>query len=138
MSTRKWAVTARIVRNTGIIALFFLVGACVTVGEIQKTAPIQTMNFKGSTKSVAQCIQRRLNARVQYDGFGDKFIVYNSVKTLADRGMTHYAITVAKTGPNEGVVEWRVMRSDTDLDPAMEQRFWTPAKECAEQAKPEK
>jgi hypothetical protein len=137
MSTGKWAAFSRTTRNTGIIVLFFLVGACVTVGDIQRTAPIRTVNFKGSATSVAQCIQQRLFAKVRPGGI-DRYVVYDSVKNLQGQGLTHYSMTVVTTGPGEGVVEWRIVRSGDELDPAVEKMFWSPAKACAEQAKPEK
>lgn len=136
MSTSNLVAFAARVRGAGIVALFFLISACVTVGELQREAPIKTVNFKGSEKMVAQCIQQRLSAKVRIDGF-NRYIVYDAVKNMSGKGLTHYSMTVSKTGPDEGTVEWRIIRSGDELDPSVEKMFWIPTKMCAEEAKPE-
>lgn len=136
MSTSNWVAFSARARSLGIFALFFLISACVTVGELQREAPIKTVNFKGSVRLVAECIQQRLFAKVRLDGF-EKYIIYDSVKNMSGKGLTHYSLTVAKTGSNEGVVEWRIMKSEEALDPTVERMFWIPAKTCAEEAKPD-
>jgi hypothetical protein len=135
------------VRNAAIIALVFLVGACVKVGHIQQTSPIRTMQFTGSHKSVAQCIHQRLGGRVQDDSFGEKYVIYNSVKGRQQEGLTHYAITVGKIGPDQGFAEWRIMRPSTSGGPAsarpsippltdaVVREYWNPVEDCAARAK---
>ena len=136
MSTSNLVACAARVRNVGIVALFFLISACVTVGELQREVPIKTTTFKGSTKLVAECIQRSLSAKVRLHGF-DTYIVYDAVKNMSGQGLTHYSLTVAKTGQDEGTVEWRIRRSGDALDPTVEQMYWVPAKRCADEVKPE-
>jgi hypothetical protein len=133
-------------RNAAIIALVFLLGACVRVGDIQRTSPIRTMQFTGSHKSVAQCIHQRLGGRVQDDSFGEKYVIYDSVKGQQQEGLTHYAITVGKIGPDKGFAEWRIMRpprsgpasarpSIPPLTDAMVRAYWNPVEDCAARAK---
>ena len=59
--------------------------------------PVRTTKFTGSHKAVAQCIQQRTGGKVQDEGFGEKYVIYDSVKGLEAQGLTHYAITVART-----------------------------------------
>lgn len=145
------------IRYAATFAALFLLEACVRVGHIQQTEPVRTTKFTGSHKAVAQCIQQRLGGKVQDEGFGEKYIIYDSVKGMEAQGLTHYAITVARTGPDRGVVEWRIasprgtggpeMPGDRASDPgglrtptgtlaaSAVGRIWGPAGECAASAK---
>lgn len=133
------------IRNAAIIPLVFLVGACVRVGHIQQTVPIRTMYFTGSHKAVAQCIHQRLGGRMQDDGFGEKYVIYDSAKGRQTEGLTHYAITVGRSGPDQGFAEMRVMRPARGPGPAtvpppiltdaVVREYWTPVQECATRAK---
>jgi hypothetical protein len=135
----------RAIRNAAIIALAFLAGACVKVGHIQQTVPIRTMYFTGSHKTVAQCIHQRLGGRVQDEAFGEKHVIYDSAKGRQAEGLTHYAITVGRSGPDQGFAEMRIMRPARGSGPAtvptprltdaVVREYWTPVQECAAQAK---
>jgi len=121
---------------SAIFSLLFLVGACVRLGHIQQTEPIRTTKFTGSHKTVAQCIQRRVNGQVQDDTFAERYVIYDSVKGSQDQGLSHYSITVARTGPNQGIAEWRIVNPQgVDLADAMVRQYWTPIQDCVEQAK---
>jgi hypothetical protein len=124
-------------RSAPIIAGLFLLGACTTLARIQETEPVRTAKFTGSPKIVAQCIQLRLNGKVEAPGFGEKFVVYDSVKGERSQGLTHYSITIAETGPNQGVVEWRIVRPGEggDMTDAMVRKYWTPVQDCTTPAK---
>jgi hypothetical protein len=136
-------------RSTVAIALGFLVGACVKVGHIQQTEPIRTMNFTGSPKAVAQCLQQRLGGQVQEESFANRYVIYDAVKgEQRAYGISHYSVTVAQVSANEGVVTWRVVRvpeggpgspgsgpSSGDPLAAAAQKYWTAVERCADQAK---
>lgn len=133
-------------RSAAIILLAFLAGACVRVGHIQQTEPIRTMKFTGDHKVVARCIHQRLGGRVQDESFGERYVVYDSVKGRDQDGLTHYAITVGRSGPDQGFAEWRIMRPPAQAGPAAKsprpritdavvREFWTPVQECAARAK---
>jgi len=145
------------IRNTAMMAALVLLGACVSVGRIQQTEPVRTTKFTGSHKVVAQCIQQRIGGKVQDDSFGEKYVIYNSVKGQEAQGLTHYAITVARTGANQGIAEWRIvypasisgpeMTQHRAADPgglqappgtltdAAVQRYWGPVEDCVAGAK---
>jgi hypothetical protein len=146
------------VRKVTVVFALFLLASCTSVGRIQQTEPVRTAKFTGSNRSVAQCIQQRVGGKVQDEGFGQRYIVYDSVKNLESLGLTHYAFTIARTGPDQGVVEWRVMSPQLGTDPQSERlrsyanpgatplppgtladaavrRFWDPAQDCAARAK---
>jgi hypothetical protein len=142
-----------VVRSTGIALVFvFLAGACVQVGHIQQTTPVRTMNFTGSAKTVAHCIQQRFQGKVMQESFTERYVIYNAVKgDQATDGITHYSITVAQTGANQGTAEWRVVvpRDDTPMagkppstrrastlgfPESTVQKYWPPVEACAAQA----
>lgn len=134
----------RAVRNVAIIALAFLIGACVQLGHIQQTKPIRTLQFTGSHKAVAQCVHQRVGGKVQDDSFGERYVIYDSAKANEQEGLTHYAITVGKVGADRGFAEWRIMRPARQAGPgtqarpltnAMVQQYWRPVQDCAAQAK---
>lgn len=136
-------------RGTVAIALGFLVGACVRVGHIQQTEPIRTLNFTGSHKAVAQCLQQRLGGQVLEESFLDRYVIYDSVKGEQHiYGITHYSVTVTRISANEGVVTWRAVRppeaapggprrepSSGDPLAAAAQKYWTAVERCVDQAK---
>ena len=145
-------------RKATVVIGLFVLASCTSVGRIQQTEPVRTTKFTGSNKAVAQCVQQRVGGKVQDEGFGEKYIVYDSAKGLEAWGLTHYAFTIARTGPDQGVVEWRVVSPQRGTDPYSEQlrrssspgavpppqgtladaairRFWDPAQDCAARAK---
>jgi hypothetical protein len=74
---------------------------------------------------------------VQDEGFGEKYVIYDSVKGREHEGLTHYSITVAKTGPDQGLAEWRVMRTArAPLSMTALRDYWNPVEDCAARAKP--
>ena len=132
----------RSLRNAVIITVVFLGGACaVQVGDIQRTEPIRIVAFTGSHVAVAQCIRTRLRAQLQ-DPPGEAFIgretfvIYDRAHRYARQGMSHYSMTVKKTGANEGTVEWRIFNQQPgfELDKAFAVRFWIPVERCIEEA----
>lgn len=131
-------------RNTAILAMALFLSACVSVGQIQQSAPVRTMKFSGSHKLVAQCVQQRLGGRVQDEAFGEKYIIYDAAKSRQADGFTHYAITVTNRGGNEGFAELRFKRPERGAGPgprpprltaAVIREYWSPVQECAERAK---
>lgn len=132
-------------RNALIILVVCCLGACTRVGHIQQTAPVRTMTFTGSHAAVAQCVHRRLGGRLQDEGFGEKYLVYDSVKGKQTDGLTHYAITIGRRDATSGFAEWRVMRPTRAPGPnqppvprlseAAVQEFWRPVQQCAAEAK---
>jgi len=132
----------------------FLISACVRVGHIQQTEPVRTVSFTGSAKDVAQCVHQRVGGKTQQEGFGDSFVIYDSVKRSQDLlGFTHFAITVAQTNPGQGNASLRVMFPPTnrpsgpqqrpdnpviasnELNTAGQKQFWAPVEECAASAR---
>lgn len=142
---------AQAIRGIAFILLGFLAGACVRLGHIQQKEPVRTMNFTGSPKAVAQCIQQRLGGKVQEESFNNRFIIYDSAKGgQREYGITHYSVTISQISPKEGVAELRVTTPPADstyanVPPGKEaaaglpaitmEKFWTPVVRCAEQAK---
>ena len=128
-------------RTGTIILLVFLIEACVRVGHIQQTEPIRTLQFTGSHKDVAQCVHRRLGGKVQDESFGERYVIYDSVKGEQREGLTHYSITVGKTGSDQGFAEWRVIRpvgstgNTPPLTIATLRNYWNPVEDCAARAK---
>ena len=98
---------------------------------------------------MTRCIFDRIGGRTtgaEFAVVGDRLVVYDSVKGLTYDGLSHYSITILKTGPNQGIVQWRIIRTETRRDDVMQsiplsetmvQRFWIPAQECVAQAKKE-
>jgi hypothetical protein len=140
---------AQALRGTAFILLGFLAGACVKLGHIQQKEPVRTMNFTGSPKAVAQCLQQRLGGQVQEESFANRYVIYDAVKgEQRVYGISHYSVTVAQVSANEGVVTWRVVRvpeggpgspgsgpSSGDPLAAAAQKYWTAVERCADQAK---
>jgi len=131
-------------RSGAIIVAGLLIGACVQLGDIQQTKPVRTLQFTGSHQAVAQCVRQRVGGKVQDDSLGERYVIYDSAKGNEREGLTHYAITVGRTGPDKGFAEWRIMRPARQAGPgtaarpltnAMVQQYWTPVQECAARAK---
>jgi len=132
-------------RNIAVISLLLLLGGCfVRLQDIQQTPPVRTATFTGSHKTVAACIHSRLGGKVAGLEFGeiqDRIAIYDSVKSLSAQGLSHYSITIVKTGPTQGVVEWRTLNNQgapadrAPLADTMVKRFWGPVQECIEQGK---
>jgi hypothetical protein len=138
-------VITQTARNTAVISLLLLLSGCfVRLQDIQQTSPVRTTTFTGSHKTVAACIHSRLGGKVAGLEFGevqDRLAIYDSVKSFSNQGLSHYSMTIVKTGPNQGVVEWRTLNNQIApadqpaLADAMVKRFWGPVQECVEQAK---
>jgi hypothetical protein len=135
----------RALRATTIAALALLAASCVRLGHIQQTEPIRTLQFTGDHKAVAQCVQQRLGGKVQEESLAERYVIYDSAKTHETEGLTHYAVTVGKSGPDKGFAEWRIMRPARQAGPgapgrplsrAMIEQYWGPVQQCAKQAKP--
>ena len=120
-----------------LIVLCFIVGVafvgCVGLGHLQKEEPIRKMEFSGSHKQVATCIQSRLGGKVEGVVLGNKISVYNSVKGYQHRGMSHFAMTVSKTTAGRGVVEWRKLPAGP-MDKKLVTQFWSPVEDCVRRA----
>src|SRR5262245_18577694 len=102
------------------LAALFL-GACVSVGQIQQTQPIRTLQFKGSNKAMAQCVQQRVGGKRQEES-GERSIVYDSAKGHEREGLTHYSITLLSNGPEKGTAEWRIIRPARQAGPGQKAR----------------
>jgi hypothetical protein len=135
-------------RALAITVPAFVLGACVQVGQIQQTTPIRTMSFAGPHKDVAQCVRQRLGGRVQDEGFGEKYVIYDAVKGRQSEGLTHWAVTVGRSvaAPDRGFAELRVMRPQRGPGPAtvapppltaaVVQEYWDPVRQCANMGLP--
>lgn len=94
--------------------------------------PARTMNFTGSHKAVAQCVQRRLGGKVQEDRLGDeRYVIYDSAKGMSSEGLTHWAITIGKYSPDEGFAEWRYVATPPTSRGAMATPIETPLSQTA-------
>src|SRR5262245_21486316 len=131
--------------RTLIVLLACTLGACVTVGQIQQTKPLRTLQFTGSHKAMAQCVQQRLGGKRQEESYGERYIIYDSAKGHEREGLMHWAVTLAANGPDKGTAEWRIMRPARQAGPGTSARplaremvdlYWTPVQECAKQLKP--
>jgi len=130
-----------VARGNTVVFLACLIGACTRVGHIQQTAPVRSMTFTGSHVAVAQCVHRRLGGRIQDEGFGERYVIYDAVKAKQADGLTHFAVTVGRREANRGFAEWRVMRPTRAPGPnqppvprlsdAALQEYWRPVQECA-------
>ena len=123
------------------MALAVLLGACVQVGQIQQNKPIRTLTFTGSHQAVAQCVRQRLGGRVQDEGFGEKYVIYDSAKGRQSEGLTHWAVTVGRSSAEKGFAELRLLRPQRSPGPntpppapltaAVVSEYWAPVQECA-------
>jgi hypothetical protein len=128
-----------------ISVLAFVLGACVQVGQIQQAKPIRTLSFTGPHTAVAQCVRQRLGGKVQDEGFGEKYVIYDAVKGRQSEGLTHWAVTVGRSAADKGFAELRVMRpqrgpgpatvAPAPLTAAVVQEYWDPVRECAARGK---
>ena len=147
-------VVTRSMNKVAIITLVFLSGACTRLANIQEQQPVRTLNFTGSYKTMAQCVQHRIGGQVREEGFGSTFVIFDSVKrTQAEDGITHYSITITQSGANVGTAAWRVVLDRTTgqqgttgkpfagqqapgTDGFPEQtvaKYWKPVENCAAQ-----
>lgn len=137
-------MTTFVARGSAMVFLACLIGACTRVGHIQQTAPIRSMTFTGSHVAVAKCVHQRLGGRIYDEGFGEKYVIYDAVKTRQADGLTHFAVTVGMRDATRGFVEWRVLRPTRAPGPnqppvprlsdAALQEYWRPVQECALEA----
>ena len=134
------------VRSAAVTGLAFLAASCVKPGHIEQNRPEHTMSFTGSYEFMTSCVQNRLGAKVQEQP--DRTVVYGAAKSRQVDGFTHYAITLRRTGPGEGIAMLRVQRvlthgtSTTAIAPpklseAALYEYWFPVEECARRAKGE-
>ena len=143
---------AKTLLSATAISLFLSAEICAADGleDVQRTEPIRTTKFAGAHNTVARCIYDRVGGRMKGAEFGvvgDRLVLYDSERGLSTQGLTYYSITIQRTGSNQGVVEWRIIRPEARADTftrelsvapladAMVQRFWIPAQECADQAR---
>ena len=134
-----------VARGSAVVFLALLIGACTRVGHIQQTPPVRSMTFNGSHAAVAQCVHRRLGGRIQEEGFGERYVIYDAVKAKQSDGLTHFAVTVGRRDADKGFAEWRVLRPTRAPGPnqppvprlsdAAFQDYWQPVQECAAQTK---
>jgi hypothetical protein len=133
-------------RLTAIVLLAAATGACVRLGHVQQTAPVRSMTFAGSHRFIAQCIHARVGGKVQEAGFGERYVVFDSVKGREREGLTHYSITLSRTGPDQGLAEWRVMKPTIPapasarieappLSQEIVQQYWAPVEACVAAAR---
>lgn len=121
-----------------ILLAALLLGACVSVGEIQQTQPIRSLQFTGSHKAMAQCVQQRLGGKRQEESYGERYVIYDSAKGQEREGLTHWAVTLAANGADKGTAEWRIIRParqagmpSRSLSRAMIDQYWKPVQDCA-------
>ena len=129
---------------SGIFFCALLIGACTSVGDIQQTGPIRSMSFAGSHVSVAQCVHRRVGGRIQEEGFGARYVIYDAVKARQAEGLTHFSVTVARRDPTIAFAELRVLRPSRapgpnqppvpPLSQAVVEEYWRPVQQCAAEA----
>jgi hypothetical protein len=134
-----------IMRVVAIGVLVAVLGACVTVDQLQRESPVRTLSFAGPTAPVARCIQLRLGGKVRQEPFADTFVVYDAVKSHSTDGFTHYAITLRSLSSEESRAEGRVMRTPRHgtttgaapaprFNDAVFDQYWRVVEDCA--AKP--
>jgi hypothetical protein len=99
----------KVIGVAGILLLAYLIGACTSVGHIQRQELVRVLTFAGSHQAAAKCIQQRLDAKLQTDS-AERLVVYDAVKGRQSEGITHYAITVGTAGEKGSFAELRVMR----------------------------
>ena len=101
-----------VARSAAFAILACLIGACTTVEDIQQTRAVTSLQFESS---------------------GERYVVYNSVKGQSSEGLSHYAITVGRSGSDSGFAELRVMAPASSgrfgrnrLSQSAMQTYWTP------------
>ena len=102
-------MTTLVARIAAIAVLACLIGACTSVGDIQRQTPVRTMKFSGDPQLVARCAHERLGGKLRSDGY-DRQVIYDSVKSRQSEGITHYAVTfgaAAVRGADRRVLESR-------------------------------
>lgn len=128
------------------VGLLVLLAGCVTVDQVQRESPVRSMTFAGPPAPVARCVQLRLGGKVRQEAFADTFVVYDAVKSHANDGFTHYAITLRPLSSEESRAEGRVMRTPrhgttTGAAPAPRfnesafEQYWRVVEGCAAQPK---
>jgi hypothetical protein len=128
-------------RSIGIVFLGLGIAACVQLADILQTKPVRTLKFTGSHHVVAQCVHARLGGK--FEDYADRLFVYDAVKGDQFEGLTHFAVTIARTSPDTGVAEWRIKRTEPGRGPSSGRRqvpplsetavqhYWAPVRECA-------
>ena len=132
-------------RALAIVVLAAVLGACVSVDQMQRESPVRRLTFAGPPAPVARCVQLRLGGKVRQEAFADTFVVYDAVKSHANDGFTHYAMTIRPLSREESRAEGRVMRTPRhgtttgaarapEFNDAAFDQYWRAVEECA--AKP--
>ncbi len=122
----------RILSNTAIIALALLIGACINLEDIRRAETVRKVTFTGSFEDVALCVQPRVRGKLHRDPFRQEISVYNSVKGLTNRGISHFAMIITQTDQYGGTVEWRKL-PEGPMQEAMIARFWYPVEDCVKE-----
>ena len=135
-------MTTLVARIAAIAVLACLIGACTSVGDIQRQTPVRTMKFSGDPQLVARCAHERLGGKLRSDGY-DRQVIYDSVKSRQSEGITHYAVTFGK-GENGGFAELRILRPPRAPGPgvppaprpsaALIAEYWNPVVQCTKPA----
>lgn len=93
------------------------------VEDIQMREPVRTMNFTGSHREIAYCVQQGLRGRLTQEAFNDAYVIYDSVKgTQNYDGISHYSVTIAASGPDRGIASVRVVFIPETPEMALERR----------------
>jgi hypothetical protein len=104
------------------------------------------MNFTGSYGDIADCVHRRVGGRMQYESLHSAYVIFDSVKATQHKdGISHYSITIARTGLDQGTASVRIVFIPDTPQLAQERRrrvnagevlispvekYWTPIVDC--------
>ena len=131
------------VRSAVVCGLAIPAVGCVNLQEIQQRHPIRSLVFNGSYQAVAGCVQQRLRGKVSDDSLGQRYVIYDSVKSMEMQGLTHYSITIGHWSIEQGYAQWRIVEPGSAggrnrriplADTAVRQ-IWAPVEECAANAR---
>ena len=126
-----------------VCGLAFLAVACVNLEQIQQRHPVRSLIFNGSYQAAAGCVQQRLRGKVSDDSLGQRYVIYDSVKSMEMQGLTHYSVTIGRWSIEQGYAQWRIVEPGPGsgsnrriplADSAVRQ-IWAPVEECAANAK---
>ena len=139
-------MTTLAMRCAAMFLLALWIGACTSVGHIQREDPVRTMTFAGSHQAAAKCLQNRLGGKLQTES-AERLVVYDAVKGRQAEGITHYAVTLGVAGEKGAFAELRVRRPAPAPGPSLPpgsrvpsaqyaiNEYWTAVRECATQAR---
>lgn len=63
------------------------------------------------------------------DPIAKKMVIYDSVKFLEDRGITHFAMVFTEVSDGHGLVEFK-RQPLGEIDKRLLKRFWAPVEAC--------